>query len=939
MIKNAIKTIRIFLPQSSSVTHSQIEEAIDQILFIPTFSELDREQLFREISSIYNVQIDDFVIIERKPEPWIKSKEASINWQFWNRYRDYLESEKNFSPSVTASIDRLTNRTLDGLFDPKVKGRLDKRGIVVGQVQSGKTANYTGLVCKAADAGFDFILVLAGIHNNLRSQTQLRLDESFLGFDTQYQRAFDKGNHKIGVGVGSNTIPVHSLTSSDASGGDFSSRVTLSFATNEPIIGVVKKNQAVLKKVFKWLQSQAITLPDGQKTIKEKKLLLIDDEADNASISTIDDPTGQKSTKINGLIRDILRLFEKSGYVGYTATPFANIFIPLNEDNLFPRDFIVNLPAPNNYIGPNKVFGFEPLEEDEAPDNTLPIVQTINDAKNFIPQGRDKDLPMPTALPDSLKLAIKCFIITCAVRRLRGQKDVHNSMLIHVVRLINRQQHIRKLVEEVFNLYKRGIEMSVPLILEEFKEAFETDSSNYKSYQTVSRLISDSRLKDIDSSVQVHSWEDVLPHLYPAVAKIEVKDINGGSADILNYYDRSEGLSVIAIGGDKLSRGLTLEGLSVSYFLRASKMYDTLLQMGRWFGYRGGYMDLCRLFTSRELNEWFCHITKASEDLREQFDYMADVAGSTPERFALGVKTHPGVLQISASNKMRLATIIKISWSGKLIETYEFQKKPEVIKSNVEAVVSFINSLDGTPMSKGHSFVWYNVSPNLVLEMLNHFTLSENLKSADPVNLTRFINNLVSKGELTNWSVALISKGKTDVRYDIDNQGQTLSVGCVLRNENEKNSDENIYFLNKSRIASPTDELIDLPKSVYDEALRVTEERAATKAKKKTQSIVIDEDGIPKEKSSSPSYPNTQIVRNEFRSPQNPLLLIYLLDPIGVKDKNGDSYPEGSLPIAGYAISFPKSEVKSDVEFAVHEQLLDFYNVEDNEDEEIGDDE
>ncbi len=923
MIKNAIKVIRIFLPpQTNSVTHSQIEEAIDKIIHIPDFATLDRKMLLNEINALYKVHIDDFTVIERKPDPWIKNKESRIDWQFWSRYRDYLESEKNFSPSITSSIDRLTNRILDGLFDPQINGQLDKRGLVVGQVQSGKTANYTGLVCKAADAGFDFILVLAGIHNNLRSQTQLRLDESFLGFDTQFQRAFDTGSHKIGVGIGRNTIPVHSLTSSDESG-DFSKKVTLSFATNEPIIGVVKKNQAVLKRVLKWLESQANTRPDGKKVIRDKKLLLIDDEADNASISTIDDPSGQRATKINGLIRDILRLFSKSGYVGYTATPFANIFIPLNEDNLFPRDFIVNLPAPSNYIGPNKVFGFDPLEEDETPSTTLPIVRRIEDAQNFLPQGRGKDLPMPSVLPESMKLAIRCFILTCAIRRLRGQKDVHNSMLIHVVRLINRQRHVRDLVEDIFNFYKRGIEMNVSTIINEFRETYEIDKSNYKSYTTTSRLIAQSKLGDIDSQVQIHLWDDVLPHLYPAVAKIEVKDINGGSADILNYYDRNkEGLSVIAIGGDKLSRGLTLEGLSVSYFLRASKMYDTLLQMGRWFGYRGGYMDLCRLFTSRELNEWYCHITKASEDLREQFDYMADIAGSTPEKYALGVQTHPGVLQISASNKIRSAVNIKVSWSGKLIETYEFQKRPEIIKSNLASMVDFIQSLNGTPVSKRNSFVWYNITPDLILNLLSRFQLSENLKSADPSNVTRFINNLVSKGELTNWSVALISKGSTDVRYNIEFKGKSLSIGCVLRNENEKNSDENIYFLNKSRIASPTDELIDLPKEVYNEAKKRTDERALAKGKK-----------------TATAYPNTQIVRNELRSPLNPLFLIYLLDPTGVKDKNGNSYPKDSDPIAGYAISFPKSKQVSDIEFAVHEQLLEYYNNQESEEEELEDDE
>jgi len=239
--------------------------------------------------------------------------------------------------------------------------------------------------------------------------------------------------------------------------------------------------------------------------------------------------------------------------------------------------------------------------------------------------------------------------------------------------------------------------MSIPSVIEELRQAYEVDTITYKSYITTSQSILDSRLSNIDPHVQIHNWSDVLPHLNSAAARIQVREINGGSADILNYYDHRNGLSVIAIGGDKLSRGLTLEGLSVSYYLRASRMYDTLMQMGRWFGYRPGYVDLCRLFTSRELNEWFCHIALASDELRNEFDYMADVAGSTPEQYALRVRTHPGVLQISASNKIRRAVTVDVSWAGRLVESYEFQKNRETIHNNLIATTDLILGLDGNP--------------------------------------------------------------------------------------------------------------------------------------------------------------------------------------------------------------------------------------------------
>src|SRR5690606_30347632 len=332
-----------------------------------------------------------------------------------------------------------------------------------------------------------------------------------------------------------------------------------------------------------------------------------------------------------------------------------------------------------------------PLEEDEVSDTVLPIVNRINDYSEFVPDRHKKDDQLPSSLPESLKRAIRCFIIICAIRRLRGQTKVHNSMLVHVSRFMRWQDHIAELVSNQFLYYRRGIEQNDPAILEKFRSTFEVDENGYKSFVTVSQQILNSNLKSLDSQIQIHNWSDVLQHLNDAASRIEVKSIHGGSREALDYFDHKNGLSVIAVGGNKLSRGLTLEGLSVSYYLRASRMYDTLMQMGRWFGYRGGYVDLCRLFTSRELNEWFCHITQASEELREEIDYMSDVAGSTPEQYALKVRTHPGVLQITATNKMKSAVPIQISWAGRLVESYELKKDISIIDSNLRNTQKFIS--------------------------------------------------------------------------------------------------------------------------------------------------------------------------------------------------------------------------------------------------------
>lgn len=903
MIQLAIRTIRTLLPASGSVTLEQIESAVTTALSIPQYSHLERDPLIREVQSIYNIRLDDFRVIEARRIPWINEKKGSTTWNFWNRYRDYLEIEKNFSDTVINHLDRLTDRTLDGLFDPTVPGIISKKGLVVGQVQSGKTSNYTGLICKAADAGYKMIIVLAGVHNNLRSQTQLRLDEGFLGFDTQHERAFRENNMWIGVGrIDQNPI-AHSLTSSLS---DFNigaaNAIGINFNIPQPIIAVVKKNGRILDRLLQWLSAQAVVV-DGRRVIRNKSLLLIDDEADNASINTRPDNDG--TTRINGLIRDILRMFDKSGYVGYTATPFANIFIPIEEDELFPRDFIINLPVPSNYVGPDKIFGFQLVEDDEASDNVLPIVHRIDDYHNFLPEraGHRDNNPLQNEVPNSLKRAIKCFIVTCAVRRLRGQVNVHNSMLVHTSRLVALQAQIKTLVENVFDFYRRGIAMNIPSIIEEMRETFETDEENYRSYATTSQLILNSRLTDIDPYVQVHEWVEVLEHLKEASSRIQVKEINGGSADALNYFDHKNGLSVIAIGGNKLSRGLTLEGLSVSYYLRASQMYDTLMQMGRWFGYRPGYVDLCRLFTSRELNEWFCHIALASEELRSEFDYMADVVGSTPEQFALRVRTHPGVLQISASNKIRRAEEVRITWSGRLIESYELNKNPAIIRKNLDNTVSFVNSLGSQFVKGSNHYLWNNISIDKVKQFLSGFEIYDNLKSAAPLNLIKFIDFKYRSNELQSWNIGLITK-QQGTPFQVN---ENVNINLIERTQDDKSTDE-LYFIRKSHIISPDDEFIDL-----DEAERAQAKEASTQLWRAKKGVTVGE----------PKRLNGEWVRNKIRKPNKVLLLLYFLDPTGA------GLPESSNPIVGFAISFPGTDRDDAVTYAVHSQLLQNFNTQD----------
>lgn len=919
IILKAISICRAFIGNNPIATTEQINQSIDRVLMFPEYAQITREQLFNELNTIYGTRIDNFQILEdrERRRPWLRefraSQESSF-WKFWNRYKMYLQNQKNFPAITIQRNDELTDRILDGLFNPTIENiEICKKGLVVGQVQSGKTANYIGLICKAADAGFKIIIILAGIHNNLRAQTQIRIDEGFLGFDTSSKKRTCQ-TLRVGVGniAGYDDALAHSYTTSEE-GGDFTQNAAntsgFNFNVPQPIILVVKKNAAVLHRLHTWLSTK---VDEGQNRITSKSLLIIDDEADNASINT--NQIGMNPTVINNRIRDIIRLFNRSAYVGYTATPFANIFISSNnDDDLFPRDFIINIPAPSNYIGPERVFGTTsiPTEEDE---DLLPIVNTIHDYSEFVPGGHRKDDLKPDTLPESLKTAIKCFIITCAIRRLRGQESKHNSMLVHVSRFQSWQNHIKELVQRQFYFYKQEIEANDPSVIEEFRRIFEEDINptaenmhGYLSYCTISQQILDSdKLSTLDSKTQVHSWEDVKAQLHPAVQKIEVKSINGSSGDIIDYQTNENGISVIVIGGDKLSRGLTLEGLSVSYFLRASKMYDTLMQMGRWFGYRPGYVDLCRLFTSYELNEWFRHITTASNELREDFDTLAE-SGSTPDKFALKVRNHPGVLQITAVNRMRNATNMQVSWAGRLVETYQLSMDRVAKHKNFVATQDFLHSL-GNAQRQGEHYLWRNVSPDYICNFFASFLLPQNLQKVNLAFISDYVRKLNIIGELSSWSVALLSKAdKPEKNYDL---GNGLIGGCWNRKRATDTNGNETYFIRKNHIVgNQTDEFIDLDNDMIERALQRTREFAENQGKTWEK-----------------NYPSPKIVREEFRPRTNPLLIIYPLNPAyaNVLDNQGNviegtiQYNVNDEPFIGFAIAFPRTVSDCAISYAVN---------------------
>lgn len=915
----AINICQAIIGFKLGVSDDEINQAISDVTSIPMYAGLDKTELKKSLLAIYNVKVDTYQILEGRDAriPWLKEfkAERQSEWIFWTRYKRYLAEQKHFAPEVISQLDDLTDRILDKLFNPQRDDVIiNKKGLVVGQVQSGKTANYTGLICKAADAGFNLIIILAGIHNNLRSQTQTRIDEGFLGFDTQNTRAYDM-NRTIRIGVGlipgfDNAIANSYTTSTER--GDFTKQAAntagFNFNNPQPIILVIKKNVSVLKRLYSWLKSQST-----HDIIANKSLLLIDDEADNASINTSRD--GDDPTAINKNICKIIKLFNRSAYVGYTATPFANIFIPLDKDDLFPKDFIINLPAPDNYIGPEKVFGTS--ANPDGNEDLLPIVFPVTDSDTFVPAGHKRDDPKPTIddIPKSLKTAIKCFIITCAIRIARGQENKHNSMLIHVSRFQAWQNHLKIIIDRLFKYYKSEIEANDPTIMEEFRQIFEEDTPTYRSYCSITREIMNSPiLSRVDNRMRLHTWNEIKPLLYRAVQKIEVKSINGTSGDSLTYYENEKnGISVIAIGGDKLSRGLTLEGLSVSYFLRASKMYDTLMQMGRWFGYRPGYVDLCRLFTSNELNEWYRHITLASDELREEFRYLAE-SGGTPENYALKVRTHPGQLQITSISKMRHTRNIQVSWAGRLVETYQLLQNSISKRNNLAVTDSLLSEL-GTPDRIKSDYLWTGVSSDIICDYLSRFQLPESLTKVNLDLICDYIRELNEVGELISWNIALMSKN-VDQNTCVHTFSNGVQVGCFIRRQAKDAQNSKTYYIRKNHIVgNPTDEFIDLPADMLSDALDETRDRKFKAGEEWKH-----------------DYPSPQLVRQEFRSKQTPLLMIYPLNPAfsnvsGLTDTTTDT--KNDEPFIGFAIAFPHSDTNKAVSYVAN-QVTDFAITEEN---------
>ena len=917
------------------LSREAIAESVEKVLSInPGWCEaVDSDRLVRDLETRFAVWIGRETTLEGNDDHvrWLDAERAQ-GWRYWPRYRQHLES--SWAPSSIDSLDSVTDRVLSLLEDPSRAGAWDRRGLVVGHVQSGKTSNYIGLICKAADAGYKLIVVLSGLHKNLRSQTQMRLDEGFLGYETlPPQEVQTRDLRTIGAGLVDPDPAIRpDYVTNRADNGDFNRTVANNLGINpggRPLLFVIKKNVSVLRNLQSWVDrvADAREVETDRPIVRNVPLLVIDDEADLASVDTRQqdfDEEGQPDpehdpTAINRRIRRFLFCFEKSAYVGYTATPFANIYIHEQGttaeewEDLFPRSFIMTLPAPSNYVGPVRIFGLDPDDDTANAVEPLPLHRPVTDhAESLDPREREGWMPprhvnghVPRYegvddLPPSLRQAVYAFILSCAARRVRGHSGEHNSMLVHVTRYTAVQHAVFSQVESLLQQLRRrlvrGEGASTETIASDLRRMWEEDF--VPTTAAIRQQIDDPAIVDV-------YWERVEEHLARVVSDISVREINGTAGDILDYdAHHTTGLNVIAIGGDKLARGLTLEGLTISYFLRASRMYDTLMQMGRWFGYRPGYLDLCRLYTTPDLAEWFQHITEASEELRQEFDHMVAVGG-TPRQYGLRVQSHPA-LMVTSRVKMRHGTELQLSFADSISETVVFHRDAHNISMNFNATDGFVRRLGppsetnprrARPHGRTHRWsgtcLWSDVSPDEVVAFLDSYTTHDSAVRVHSNILREFIAAQVGENELTSWTVALMSGGRAG-QYMIGGR----SVEMIDRSPSTRGGyppEVERYVIR--RLLAPRDEAIDLGLEAYEAALRRTRDNWRADPGRSRR----------KEEPATPSGPSIR----EMRNARNGLLLLYPLSPRG-------DHVEGNIPVIGFGISFPRSPSARMVTYTVN---------------------
>ena len=946
----------------------------------------------REFMASTTMEASSSKALKKSKKSWLK--ETDFDWDlgptdsYRERYFKYM-SLSGRSTEEIMGVKKSTLSILGGFGNPAESGPFFKRGMVVGSVQSGKTANFNGVINSSIDMGYRLIIVLSGIMEDLRSQTQIRLEKEVLGPLV--------GQEYIGVGKVCRMEPdpsngwngmkvqVNSVTSRKT---DFNQQIAAASAQIEKTnILVVKKNVSVLKNILLWLKEY---VNEDNRLIKVP-LLIVDDEADNASLNNMGHKGKDYATKINKEIRAVLGLFEKKTYVGYTATPFANIlqykndepsvkfnlksggkdyFFDLAED-LFPDDFIELLYPSSQYIGIKQFFDtkLHPLnlkrDSNEDTRKIYPLIAKPIPDTDFVesfPPRFFKDLdfllpttskergtraatkydPFPVSLPESLKEAVRCYILAIAVRDSREVMTIdskfyqpHNTMLVHISRFGEWQNKTKELLIEYLTELNIQINKgySSP-IFELFRFTWDYHYSNTVGSLKGKYLDPD---KYQDDYMRTVDFETVIKRgIARAIDGIEVRAINSSTHGENLVYPALgdsdfEPKKYIAIGGNRLSRGFTLEGLTINYFLRVTDSADTLMQMGRWFGYRIGYLDCCKLFTIRENIEKFNEASLIMEDLEIKFEQLAKLPDKTPKDFTIWIRNNPDIIKLTRVNFLRNLKIMSLDFAGRIQQSSQFSLERQRI---VDTCNSFRNLSKGLVWEKQWDkyekggFVIHNTDQAGLMRFLDFAEMEGNtMLNLNIVGLRGYLDECKKKGKLTKWIIAVKHSGEDgdgSLTFN-DSLGLGIEIKQTVRRGPTEGSnaaeflfEQNIFKVKNAQIISASDFSIGLLPS---QKIQAVEE---FKKEREQQLLKTDEyrnDPLgAKKKASKTMVPDYQY--RKFMSEDTGILLIYPLDLSKVFETNDNFSTTGyklslnefgrdqglldlKIPLIGFALGFP----------------------------------
>lgn len=745
---------------ANSLTEESVEEYIGRAIAFTKaiLSQEEIEAVKRDVTWKYQIFTvpGQSIVEDYNQEKWYDAIKDTIVPSFWTRYKDFLVDVKHFSPNVVSTLgeETLDVMLMNYLGNPNSTVPFLKRGLVIGDVQSGKTSTYIGLICKAADAGYKVFILLTGTIEGLRKQTQERVEEGFIGINMS---ADATGGQRVGVGLDMKPIHALGMTSRVSDFTGIADKIAVSLADKDAVVFVIKKNATVLKKITDWLVS--LNADPITKRI-DQPMLMIDDEADNASINTSSDK--EDPTKINKMIRTLASVFTKSNYIGFTATPFANVFIDpettekMETQDLFPEDFIVALPTPSNYIGPAKIFSKNGEYHSQLTYITDAGCEKEDGWSFYFKHKKDWEGDLPNSLTD----ALFTFYLANAIRDLRGDVKEHRSMLVNISRFVRVQKYVKKQVEQLHERAYRSIKFNLSRNFDESMRdpILKRIYTNWERYYSTLEF----------------TWEEIASVLYSAIEVIQIKVVNSTKSSEKLDYSGNDGVRVIAIGGLALSRGLTLEGLVVSYFYRNTCTYDVLMQMGRWFGYRKGYEDLFRIWTHKESAEWYAEIAEATEQLKDDMSIMRE-RELKPKDFGIRVRNNCEKLQITAPNKMRnaLDEYEFESYYGGIVETPYLIYDAQVQKDNFIHTIDFIKRVrkDAEQLTRdrkkgaGEHYVLYGVPKVFVVDYLRGLHVSRFCTSFDVNQITSFLEESHDEA-LDSWNVVFMDGVQNGVQED-----------------------------------------------------------------------------------------------------------------------------------------------------------------------------